>query len=228
MVQEEELDPKVNEEIATGLHQEIALSDDNSPPESAVSSNDNIMAAEQCLESSFDIPCFKAEEYLDKSESQEPLKSIAIKEGQYEDDATTETEDEEDDDVGIETSENSSEATGRTSMDADEAAVWPAELIEEPKREVKEENLNIQSEAEAIVKPKIGLSDSDDGSDRDILSELISYEKGNLSVPMNHQLSESYLSKSRAWNFPMVLLVLALLFCFWYCAPIAFKSLFMF
>lgn len=228
MVQEKKLDLKVKtnneEERATGLHQEIVLSDDY-PPESAVSSNENGIG-EECQESSFDIPCFKAEG-VDKSESEEPLKSIEINEGQYEN-ATTETEEAEDDDddVAFETSENSSEATGRTSLDSNEAAIWPAELIEQPQQEVKGEMLNIQGKAEATAKPNICVSDSyissdcgtDSsefseyaGNDRAMASQVSSYEKANLYVALNHQLSVSRPSKSRSWLIPVLLLSFLLL-----------------
>ncbi|KAK4273241.1 hypothetical protein QN277_021681 [Acacia crassicarpa] len=149
----------VEEDSTTSLHQEIVLSDD-SPPESTASFNDNETGLEGQEESSADSPCL---EELDQSEPQEPLKSVEINEGQHDNDsAATETEDdivEEDNSVGFERSENSSEATGRTSLNSSEAVIWPAELIEEEPQQVKGQMANEQSESEGTAESNISGTD---------------------------------------------------------------------
>ncbi|XP_028781901.1 kinesin-like protein KIN-14I [Neltuma alba] len=170
------------------------------------------------LESSADRPCVKE---VDQSEPREPLKPVEINEGQRDNDsATTETEDdivEEDDDAAFETSENSSEATGRTSLDSSEAAIWPAELIEEEPQQVKGKVVNDQSEAVRTAKSNISSPSGANiseisgyaGSDRVMASpEANSSEKRNLFVPLNYHLS---LSKFKAWVIFMLLFAILLL-----------------
>ncbi|KAI9080227.1 hypothetical protein K1719_037621 [Acacia pycnantha] len=206
----------VEEESTTSLHQEIVLSDD-SPPESTVSLNDNETGLEG-QESSADSPCL---EEVDQSVPQEPLKSVEINEGQHDDDsATTETEDdivEEHDGVGFERSENSSGATGRTSLNSSEAAIWPAELIEE-----EGQMANEQSEAEGAAELNIPRTDDKSHSGANV-SEFSGYagndkvmasakasssEKPNLYAALNNHLT---ISEFKTWTILLLLFAILLL-----------------
>lgn len=197
------------------------LSDD-SPPESTVSFNDNETGLEG-LESSADSPCL---EEVDQREPQEPLKSVEIYEGQHDNDsATTQTEDdivEEDDGVGYERSENSSDATGRTSLNSSEAAIWPAELIEEEPQQVKGSMVNEQSEAEGSAELNISRPDDKSrsganvsefsgyaGNDRVMASaKASSSEKPNLYAALNNHLT---ISDFKTWTILLLLFAILLL-----------------
>ncbi|XP_054801141.1 uncharacterized protein LOC129305193 [Prosopis cineraria] len=244
----------VEEENVTSLHQEIVLSD-HSPPESTVSFNDNGTGEEAlgssvdgpCFE---DVARIESREPLKSvginevqhdndyatTETEDDIveedDDVAFKKSENSSEATEtateETEDdivEEDDDVAFETSGNSSEATGRTSLDSSEAAIWPAELIEEEPQQVKGKMVNDQGEAEGTAESNIpprydqshgGASGSEfsdhAGNDRVMASaKTTSSEKPNLYVALNYHLSAPKFKASVILLLLFAFLILVLL-----------------
>lgn len=187
-----------------------------------MSFNDNETGLEG-LESSADSPCV---EEVDQSEALEPLKSVEIVEGQHDNDSTTtETEDDivgEEDGVGFARSENSSEATGRTFLNSSEAAIWPAELIEEEPQQVKGQMVNEQSEAEGTAELNISRTDDKShgganlsefsgyaGNDKVMASaKASSSEKTNLYAALNNHLT---ISEFKTWTILLLLFAILLL-----------------
>ncbi|KAJ1412595.1 hypothetical protein SESBI_20324 [Sesbania bispinosa] len=167
-------------------HQEIAFSD-HSHPESAASSNENGVA-EECLESSFNNHSGHGQAQQD--EPQEDLTSTETETEEGE-------EDNDEDDVTEIGEEDSSKATGTTSLDYNEEPVWPAERIqEEPGQEFKRDY------CESHV-----CSDSDaDDEAMTRAKEANLNEKANISMVPNDQ--PSVLTN---WVIPMLLLALLLL-----------------
>lgn len=213
LVQEDKPDVQVEsyveKEKTTSVEQEIVLADDY-PPESTLSFNDN-ETVEEGTESSAESPCF---DEVDQSEPQEHPKSIDIKEEHFDHDtATSETEEtedgivEEDEDVGFERSENSSEVTGRTSMDSSEAAIWPAELIEEEPQQVKGDMVNHKVEAEGTAKSS-DISPTYENDRVMASAKANSCEKPTLYVAQDYYWS---VAKFKTWAMLLLLFAMMLL-----------------
>ncbi|KAI4301446.1 hypothetical protein L6164_034724 [Bauhinia variegata] len=152
MILEEKPDLKTsNEESSICPYQEIVLSDD-SQPGSAVSESLNDNEIE--------------EEDMDKTETQ-GITYIEIIENQNEN-ATPEAETQDnydDDEEEFDDSVESSEATGRTSLDSNEEPIWPAELIEEPHKAIM---VNLQSPQEEVEKAVATPETTDDNGSTEI------------------------------------------------------------
>ena len=197
LVQEEKTDHKPNSEEESPTcfhHQEIAFSD-CSHPESASSSNENGVA-EDCVVSVFNGPSGQTQE-VRNYEHQDGLNST---ETESED---NDIDEEEDDGVFGSGEEDSSKATGCTSLDYNEEPAWPAELIQEQKPEFKGGYYdgNVCSDCDA---------DGSDYAENDkamtITNGATLKEKANLCTVLNDQPSVS-----RNWVIPMLLLALLLI-----------------
>ncbi|TKY61755.1 gar2 protein [Spatholobus suberectus] len=191
-----ELKPRKVEESPT--QQEIVFSD-SSHPESAASSNEGGVA-EECLVSLFNNS--KAQEVEKDEEPQDDLTSSETETETEDDDIKDDDDDEEEeedddmmsDDVSQIGEENSSKATGTTSLDHNEEPVWPAELIQQAKQKFKGDSLV--------------CTDSDvDGSDYDETKTVAKQAALNQNLNFFMVLNNQPLT----WVFPLLLLALLLL-----------------
>lgn len=193
MFQEEKIDLKPNgeEKSPTSFHPQEVVFSDLSPPESAASSNENGVAEERSV-SFFNSPSSgQAQE-----SPQDALKSTTTKTEDDDVDEDDDDDDEEDDvdeeseDVLESSEEDSSKATGSTSLDYNEEPVWPAELIQEPQEEFKGDYCDADDEAMIVTK------------------EASLKGKANFSVAM---LNDQPSIPRSTWVIPLLLLGLLLI-----------------
>ncbi|KAK7284621.1 hypothetical protein RJT34_19370 [Clitoria ternatea] len=195
LVEKSDLKSSNLEGSPTCIHQEILLSDYSSHPESAASSNGSGVTEESSV-SLFNNSGDQAQE-VEKDES---LDGLTSSETDTEDDYIKEDDDEDDDDM---TSDEVSEIGSKASLDYNEESVWPAKLIQEPKRRFKGHYSDSQD-----------CSDSDaDGSDylgneetMGVAEEATLNQKANFSTVLNDQPSEL-----GTWVIPTLLLALLMI-----------------